>query len=151
MGRRAKWRSTRKRVAFAPTTTTMTTIEPDGAPVVLPESARAGERRRFKPSPLTFGEGSTCVHSHRFRTGQCSVVRRGFRWSPGCRNASAAGIICDADAAAMRSHDFADDSEAESGAFLFFTRAAPEPLEDVLSIVPRHAAAAIGHFDPAPT
>ena len=51
-GRRAKWRSTRKRVAFAPTTTTMTTIEPDGAPLLLPGSARAGERRRFGPSPL---------------------------------------------------------------------------------------------------
>src|SRR6516162_2995986 len=41
MGSRAKCRSTRKRVGFAPTTTTMTTIEPDGAPVLLPESARA--------------------------------------------------------------------------------------------------------------
>ena len=43
MGRRAKWRSTRKRVAFAPPTTmmtTMTTIERDGAPLLLPESAR---------------------------------------------------------------------------------------------------------------
>jgi hypothetical protein len=38
---------------------TTTTIEPDGAPVLLPESARAGERRRFRPSPLTFGEGNT--------------------------------------------------------------------------------------------
>jgi len=52
MGRSAKWRSTRKPVAFAPTTMTTTTIEPDGAPVLLPESARAGERRRLKPSPL---------------------------------------------------------------------------------------------------
>src|SRR5262245_66670426 len=52
MGRSARWRSTRKRVAFGPTTTTMTTIEPDGAPLLLPESARAGERRRLKPSPL---------------------------------------------------------------------------------------------------
>src|SRR5215470_905133 len=52
MGRPAKWQSTRKRVAFAPTTMTTTTIEPDGAPVLLPESARAGERRRLKPSPL---------------------------------------------------------------------------------------------------
>src|SRR5215472_9261138 len=52
MGRPAKWRSTRKRVAFAPTTTTMMTIEPDGAPLLLPESARAGERRRLEPSPL---------------------------------------------------------------------------------------------------
>src|ERR1700730_15813138 len=60
MGRRARWRSTRKRVAFAPTTTTtMTTIEPDGAPLLLPESARAGGRGRFKPSPLLSGEGST--------------------------------------------------------------------------------------------
>src|SRR5262245_37630463 len=50
MGRPAKWKSTRKRVAFAPTTTT--TIEPDGALVLLPESAHAGERRRRKPSPL---------------------------------------------------------------------------------------------------
>src|SRR5262245_66259649 len=50
MGRPAKWQSTRKRVAFAPPT--MTTIEPDGASVLLPESARAGERRRLKPSPL---------------------------------------------------------------------------------------------------
>src|SRR5262249_60908624 len=52
MGRPAKWQSTRKRVAFAPTTMTTTTIEPDGAPVLLPESAPAGERRRLKPSPL---------------------------------------------------------------------------------------------------
>src|SRR6266481_156640 len=52
MGRSAKWRSTRKPVDFAPTTMTTTTIEPDGAPVLLPESARAGERRRLKPSPL---------------------------------------------------------------------------------------------------
>src|SRR5215467_6645370 len=53
MGRPARWRSTRKRVDFAPTTTTTTmTIEPDGALVLLPESARAGERRRLKPSPL---------------------------------------------------------------------------------------------------
>jgi len=37
----------------------MTTIEPDGAPVLLPESARAGERRRLKPSPLPSDEGST--------------------------------------------------------------------------------------------
>src|SRR6516225_7450938 len=61
MGRRAKWRSTRKRVAFAPTTTTttMTTIESDGALVLLPESAPAGERRRRKPSPLLSDDGST--------------------------------------------------------------------------------------------
>src|SRR5215510_13819311 len=51
----------------------------------------------------------------------------------------------------MRAHDFADDGEAESGPFLLFTRAAPEPLENALSIRPRHAATAIGHFDPAPT
>jgi hypothetical protein len=37
----------------------MTTIEPDGAPLLLPESARAGERRRIKPSLLLSGEGST--------------------------------------------------------------------------------------------
>src|SRR5262249_31273170 len=49
----------------------------------------------------------------------------------------------------MRSHDFADDSEAEAGAFLLFAPAAPEPLENVLTILPRHAAAAISHFDPA--
>src|SRR5215472_16542025 len=47
----------------------------------------------------------------------------------------------------MRAHDFVDDGEAEAGAFLLFTRAAPEPLEDALAIPPRHAATAIGHFD----
>src|SRR5262249_45581960 len=52
MGRPAKWRSTRKRVAFGPTTTTMMTIEPDDALVLLPESAHAVERRRLEPSPL---------------------------------------------------------------------------------------------------
>src|SRR5262245_63591510 len=52
MGRPAKWQSTRKRGAFAPTTMTTTTIEPDGALVLLPEPASAGERRRLKPSPL---------------------------------------------------------------------------------------------------
>src|SRR5207247_1091156 len=57
----------------------------------------------------------------------------------------------DADAAAMRSHDFADDGKAEAGALLLFPRAAPKPLEDALSILPRHAAAAIGHVDPAGT
>src|SRR5215831_11007842 len=36
MGRPAKWRSTRKLVAFAPTTMT-TTIDPDGALVLLPD------------------------------------------------------------------------------------------------------------------
>src|SRR5262249_15443790 len=51
----------------------------------------------------------------------------------------------------MRSHDFADDGETEAGALLLFPRAAPEPLENVLSIRPRHAAAAISHFDPAGT
>jgi len=29
------------------------------APLLLPESARAGERRRLKPSPLTFGRRNT--------------------------------------------------------------------------------------------
>ena len=57
-GETGKWRSTRRQVAFVPTTTTTMTIEPDGAPVLLPKSARAGERRGFKPSPLSFG-GST--------------------------------------------------------------------------------------------
>src|SRR5215468_6198938 len=52
MGRPAKWRSTRKRVAFGPTTTTIMTIEPDDALVLLPESAHAVERRRLEPSPL---------------------------------------------------------------------------------------------------
>src|SRR5499427_9945003 len=51
----------------------------------------------------------------------------------------------------MRAHDFVDDGEAEAGAFLLFTRAAPEPLEDILAIPPRHAATAIGHFDAAGT
>src|SRR5262249_8947729 len=51
----------------------------------------------------------------------------------------------------MRSHDFADDGEAEAGAFLLFARAAPEPLETALPILWRHAAAAIGHFDAAGT
>jgi len=37
----------------------MTTIEPGSAPVLLPESARAGERRRLKPSPLLSDEGNT--------------------------------------------------------------------------------------------
>ena len=52
-GETGKWRSTRRQVAFVPTTTTTMTIEPDDALVLLPESARAGERRRFKPSPLS--------------------------------------------------------------------------------------------------
>src|SRR5262245_35964281 len=51
----------------------------------------------------------------------------------------------------MRSHDFVDDGEAEAGALLLFAPAAPEPLENVLTILPRHAAAAIGHLDPAAT
>src|SRR5262249_49503771 len=51
----------------------------------------------------------------------------------------------------MRAHDFADDGEAEAGAFLLFARAAPEPLENVLAILWRHAATAIGHFDAAGT
>src|SRR5215472_13588520 len=51
----------------------------------------------------------------------------------------------------MRSHDFADDGEAEAGPFLLFARAAPEPFENVLPILPWHAAAAIGHLDPAAT
>src|SRR3984893_14091973 len=51
----------------------------------------------------------------------------------------------------MRSRDFADDGEAEAGAFLLFARPTPEPLENFLSILLRHAAAAIGHVDPAGT
>src|SRR5262249_60822290 len=51
----------------------------------------------------------------------------------------------------MRAHNFADDGKAEAGALLLFARAAPEPLENVLSIPPRHATAAIGHVDPAGT
>src|SRR5215467_15256736 len=51
----------------------------------------------------------------------------------------------------MRSHDLADDGEAEAGAFLLFAPAPPEPFENVLSILPRHAATAIGHFNPAST
>jgi hypothetical protein len=51
----------------------------------------------------------------------------------------------------MRSHDFADDGEAEAGPFLLFARATPEPFENVLPILPWHAAAAIGHLDPAGT
>src|SRR5262249_58537172 len=58
-------------------------------------------------------------------------------------------IICDADTAVMRPHDLADDGEAEAGAFLLFAPAAPEPFENVLSILRWHAAAAIGHFNPA--
>src|SRR5262245_63445573 len=50
----------------------------------------------------------------------------------------------------MRPHDLADDGEAEAGAFLLFAPAAPEPFENVLSILRWHAAAAIGHFYPAP-
>src|SRR5262249_43245957 len=46
---------------------------------------------------------------------------------------------------------FADDGEAEPGPFLLFARAAPEPFENVLPILPWHAAAAIGHLDPAAT
>src|SRR5262249_42055066 len=62
-----------------------------------------------------------------------------------------AWIVCDADTATMRSHDFVDDGEAEAGAFLLFARAAPEPFENVLSMLWRHAATAIGHFNPAGT
>src|SRR5215467_3115788 len=51
----------------------------------------------------------------------------------------------------MRSHDFADDGEAEAGPFLLFARATPEPFENVLPILPWHAAATIGHLDPAAT
>src|SRR6516164_6155671 len=157
MGKRARWQSTRKRVAFAPTTTTMRTIEPDGALVLLPESTRAGKRRRLSLRRLTRRRQQlkhrSRVQSYRFRhrmLGRRSCLPQ---WT--CRRTSslrsAAGIICDADAAAMREHDFADDGEAEAGAFLLFTRAAPEPLENVLAILWRHAAAAIGHFDAAGT
>src|SRR5262245_15139065 len=51
----------------------------------------------------------------------------------------------------MRSHDFADDGEAEARAFFLFAPATPEPFENVLSILSWHADAAIGHFDPAGT
>src|SRR6516164_2363931 len=51
----------------------------------------------------------------------------------------------------MRSHDLADDGEAEAGAFLLFAPAAPEPFENVRSILWRHTTAAIGHFNPAST
>src|SRR5262249_41086301 len=69
----------------------------------------------------------------------------------GGKGAPRVGIVCDADTAAMRSHDLADDGEAEAGAFLLFAPAAPEPFENVLSILWRHAAAAIGHFNPTGT
>src|SRR5262245_51407167 len=52
---------------------------------------------------------------------------------------AAAWIVCDADTAAMRSHDFADDGEAEACPFLLFARATPEPFENILPIVPWHA------------
>jgi Lipocalin-like domain len=35
----------------------------------------------------------------------------------------------------MRSHDFADDGEAQAGAFVSLPRTAPEPLENVLAIL----------------
>src|SRR5262245_6079097 len=176
MGRPAKWQSTRKRVAFAPTTMTTTTIEPDDTPVLLPESARAGEQRRLKPSPLVararqqlkYRSRARSYRVQRHRMLRCACGRRSSRVS---RNPSgsdlrvcglqrgkcegeertAAWIVRDTDTAAMRSHDFADDGEAEAGAFLLFARAAPEPFENVLPILSRDAAAAIGHLDPAGT
>src|SRR5262249_29312264 len=174
MGRPARWRSTRKRVDFAPTTTTTMTIEPDGALVLLPESARAGERRRLKPSPLDSTTAASKTPQPRsilsvFKSTECSVAHRGRRSGSLSCNAPAGGfrvcglqrgkgedeaataarIVCDVDTATMRSHDFADDGEAEAGAFLLFAPAAPEPFENVLSILWRNAAAAIGHLNPA--
>src|SRR5262249_9502751 len=48
----------------------------------------------------------------------------------------------------MRSHGFADDGETQAGAFVSLPRAAPEPFENVLAILSRHASAVISHFNP---
>src|SRR5262245_54006025 len=59
-----------------------------------------------------------------------------------------ARIVCDAHTATVRSHGFADDSETKAGAFVPLPGAAPEPFENVLAILWRHAAAVISHFNP---
>src|SRR5262245_28460114 len=61
---------------------------------------------------------------------------------------AASRIVCDAHTATMRSHGFADDSETKAGAFVPFPGAAPEPFENVLAILRRHAVAVISHFNP---
>src|SRR5215813_938091 len=48
----------------------------------------------------------------------------------------------------MRPHGFADDGETQAGAFASLPRAAPEPFENVLAMLSRHAAAVISHFNP---
>src|SRR5262249_59330840 len=70
------------------------------------------------------------------------------RWKREGEGGAAARIVCDAHTAAMRSHGFTDDGEAQAGAFVSLPRAAPEPLEDVLAIISRHAAAVVSHFNP---
>src|SRR5262249_2384233 len=104
-----------------------------------------------------------------FKSTECSVAHRGRRSCSLSCNAPAGGfrvcglqrgkgkeegvaaalIVGAADAATMRWHVLAEEGEAEAGAFLLFAPAAPEPFENVLSILWRNAAAAIGHLNPA--
>jgi len=99
-GETGKWRSTRRQVAFVPTTTTTMTIEPDDALVLLPESARAGERRRLGPSPLDPTTAASETPQSRstlsvFKSTECSVVRRGRRSCRVSRNAPAGDLrVC---------------------------------------------------------
>src|SRR6266576_5165213 len=57
-------------------------------------------------------------------------------------------IIGDAHNTAMRSHGFAHDRETKARAFVFLPGASPEPFENVLAVLRRHAAAVISHFNP---
>src|SRR5262249_24645776 len=69
------------------------------------------------------------------------------RWKREREHGASARIVCDAHTAAMRSHGFPDNGEAQAGAFVSLPRAAPEPFENVLAIISRDAAAVISHFN----
>src|SRR5262249_2666738 len=137
----------------------------------------AGERRRLKPSPLVrsstaaseISQSRSILSDSKTPIAPLRVAAAAHLAFPAMRlpasfesevcnggnarvkRAPPPGLSATLPTATMRSHDFADDGEAEAGPFLLFGRAAPEPLENVLSILWRHTAAAIGHFNPPST
>src|SRR4029077_605870 len=89
----------------------------------------------------------SCAAAGEALAGHLRLSRRPRREREG-EGGPAARIVRDAHTATMRSHGFAHNSETEAGAFISLSWAAPEPFENVLAILSRHAVTAIGHFNP---
>src|SRR5947208_2120553 len=77
------------------------------------------------------------------------VVLRNGRYieATGSLNGQAGKTVVDSQTGRLR----ADDGEAQAGAFVSLPWGTPEPFENVLAILSRHAAAVISHFNPTGT